>query len=508
MQKIDSNKTTNLHFVNMLMNDTQFHLHAAHIYKSLEIERRNVIVLFDEGKFLQYSEQNPFGREALRKYNYELILKLKKEFENCSVRFISLDEINKKMVQEKNSLRSKTVNNLLLNASKSAIASHTRSSNVELTSNKWQLAVRNLYSDYQKMYGLLCFFLQMRSDIKKIVSFNGRYPSSKAANLAAQKSGKSYVNFDLNKGHNHYEAENDSLHSIDLISKRAKTLFYKDSKKATLTAKKFYNDKIAGRFTVEKSYTKVQSLSVETLGVKKDKYIAVFTSSDDEYRYLGAEWGGTSKLANQFDEIKHLINIVPKEQNIVVRIHPNQYYTSNLELKKLRSITKKKNVFLVEARSKVKSYDILLNSQLVISFSSSIGPEASFWGKNLITIGPSPFVKLNIGNNVDTLKKFKELPTFKFNKNKLGSEMWANYLINWKDPLPAFKIDKNDKISVKNRNLFHRSMNFSVILSKIEIKVAKGNLLDYQFYKDQILRFIGILKNETIGEHQIDGRDQ
>ena len=56
------------------------------------------------------------------------------------------------------------------------------------------------------------------------------------------------------------------------------------------------------------------------------KIISIFTSSDDEYRYIGSDWG-QHVILNQVQEILKLNSSELKNQyTIVVKMHPNQKY--------------------------------------------------------------------------------------------------------------------------------------------------------------------------------------
>jgi hypothetical protein len=123
----------------------------------------------------------------------------------------------------------------------------------------------------------------------------------------------------------------------------------------------------------------------ETFPVDKP-IISYFTSSENEYAnnsdYLA------SKFISQADLIKHLAKSYPGA-TVVVRFHPNssEYDQSNLQLSLSSECLD--NLCLILPSDPANSYSLIDASSCIISYGSSIGYEAAFKSKCVITIGYS-----------------------------------------------------------------------------------------------------------------------
>jgi hypothetical protein len=101
---------------------------------------------------------------------------------------------------------------------------------------------------------------------------------------------------------------------------------------------------------------------------------------------------------NQIKAVEFIISRYIKYENIkfFLRYHPNAFHeTKDInEYKKLEE--KFSNFTFIEPFSKVSSHYLIKKSHFVISFGSTVGLEAVFLKKNLITLGPSSYMKFNI----------------------------------------------------------------------------------------------------------------
>jgi hypothetical protein len=495
---------TILHILNMITGVPQFELHLAQIYKSIEQRKRNVRVLYCDGKIINKCELNPFGRKNICGACIARIDLIKSQFQDGSVEFISFGDVERKNKINKEYQHYKETDLDQLNiAVDSCVASHLRVKEFKYISSKWRIARENLHISARKNLTIIDLLLKISGDIEHVITFNGRFPSAKAAILAAQINRIGYISFDLNRGYNHYEFENESLHSIEATTRRALKLYHLDVKKATTTALKFYSDKINNQYTFEKSYTKSQNKSISSLGLAGKEFITVFTSSDDEYRFLGKEWGDV-KIVDQISEVRNLAKLVAPKQ-VIVRMHPNQYILRGRDLKEYKLLENVKNIRLLLPTSKIKSYDLMLNSSIVVCFCSLIGPEAVHWGKKVLTVGPSPYMKLKIGYNIDTLNDVKTLPKIKAQKDRLhiGPIIWANYLMRWIDVLPYYSHNGKGNHFVGEKAFPFRPKNPLYYLNKAEIKISKTGFFKYTFFKEVFLKAIGFITGKAVGEHNI-----
>lgn len=122
----------------------------------------------------------------------------------------------------------------------------------------------------------------------------------------------------------------------------------------------------------------------------KDKTIvAIFISSEDEFVAFD-DWQN-QLFESQNDGIDQLLSAFSKKDayHFVIRVHPNlKMDCPNTQLKGLLKIAKKHpHTTLIPAHSKVSSYRLLDASSVVITFGSTVGVEATYWGKPSINGG-------------------------------------------------------------------------------------------------------------------------
>jgi hypothetical protein len=130
-----------------------------------------------------------------------------------------------------------------------------------------------------------------------------------------------------------------------------------------------------------------------------EKYFVYFSSSDDEYAGLDKKW--SSVLGHQIECIRKLQNIFQNQSNakLVIRIHPNLINKSKKERDRWESIKPSKNSLIIQSNSSISSYKLLKGSLGVITFGSTIGLEAAYWGKTCLVLRNCGYDLLGVCNN-------------------------------------------------------------------------------------------------------------
>ncbi|MEE1979626.1 hypothetical protein [Shewanella xiamenensis] len=168
----------------------------------------------------------------------------------------------------------------------------------------------------------------------------------------------------------------------------------------------FFNKRVSGIPTDICSYTAHQNntLLPESWDVNKNN-IVIFNSSEDEFISIGGEWEIGNLFRSQIECLKFLRdNDGFKKSNICfyLRIHPNLINGDKKYIKELLDL-QSSNFFIIHPESKISSYKLLFESDKVITFGSSMGVEATYWGKPSILIGKSFYVNLDISYWTDNL---------------------------------------------------------------------------------------------------------
>ena len=166
--------------------------------------------------------------------------------------------------------------------------------------------------------------------------------------------------------------------------------------------------------------------------------IAIFTSSQDELVALGDDWANDQLFPNQDEAIGYILQHSSPDIHYYIRIHPNLKGINYKDHVNLYRYSKLPNATVIPPESKVSSYDLMEACEKVITFSSSVGLEACYWGKPSILLGHAGFELCGATYNV---RKMEELmPTIEGElapKPKLAAIKFAYFLLDRK-----YKVDK------------------------------------------------------------------
>ena len=261
---------------------------------------------------------------------------------------------------------------------------------------RYSRLLQGLVSSY-----LLTFFtltkLFKNSQNDKMYVFNGRYSVTSAAIKAAEASGIDYATHDRGRSHKHY-AVFDNANAADMrwFSEKVEERWVDaDDRNREKIVDEWFLKKRSGQPLEWVSFTAAQkeNLLPESWSMDCQNYV-VYTSSENETAALGPEWENRL-FDNQASGIRFLASQLAKldaksssKSRLYVRIHPNQTNASKAEVQKFTDI-KMDNVEIVLPSSKVSTYALLDASYAVITFGSTMGVEATYWGKPSILLAPT-----------------------------------------------------------------------------------------------------------------------
>lgn len=161
------------------------------------------------------------------------------------------------------------------------------------------------------------------------------------------------------------------------------------------TAVDFFEDQAKGVARGWRSYVSHQSPGL--LPPKWDpskRNIVIFPSSDDEFVAIGDIWKQRI-YANQVEGISRLCEDIKDHDDVrlYLRVHPN---LSNLDNSQTRAIAKLRspNLALIPAESAISSYALIQAATCVVTFGSSVGIEAVYWGTPSILLSDSLYSEL------------------------------------------------------------------------------------------------------------------
>ena len=203
---------------------------------------------------------------------------------------------------------------------------------------------------------------------------------------------------------------------------------------------------------------------------KDKRNIVIFNSALEEFEGF-PEWKAVLYDKEQ-DILKQIFTYFQKNEDFFFyfRIHPNLQNLNNTQMRELKELSNLnfKNVKIIWPHEKIDSYALLDACEKVVTFGSTLGVEACFWGKPSILIGRAYYEDLDccyIPKSTDeTIQLLKKDLSPKSNQGALAYGYWfdkfaisfdrfspsymnsdCNY---WKDQIvPNLKL--KDKIAIR-----------------------------------------------------------
>ena len=239
-----------------------------------------------------------------------------------------------------------------------------------------------------------------------VVLANGRTPNSWAAHLAARESGQPFAIYEWIPANKGMRLEyNRLVHSVEGFEERG--MFFADICRVDDAARRFAEDFfIQNRYnrSAGRSFTNVTSalnvfLADQITGKmpadfsSKKRNIAVFSSS--EWEFAGLPGWENSLGASQADILEKLLNenMVSDEFHFWLRIHPALVGSRSQELKRLLGLSHSQ-LSVIGPSDGIDSYSIMDACEKVVTFGSTVGIEAAYWGKPSILCGRTRYESL------------------------------------------------------------------------------------------------------------------
>lgn len=245
-----------------------------------------------------------------------------------------------------------------------------------------------LYSSFRT------FLARERPDV--VYVFNGRFTHTRALFRACQQEGVHCRIHEMGSRLTHYGIFDNAMpHDRANFARRAKALWAErgDDPDTHEVATRWYEDRASGVDQGWFSFVKNHdpSLLPSAWDSTRPKLV-VFTSSEEEFAAIGPDWKN-DLFPRQSDGIKTLCQLVAElrpDADLVIRVHPNLAGTTDPEVTSVLDLARP-GVIVVTPESRVSSYGLLRKAEVVLTFGSSMGMEAVFWGKPSILLGPTMY---------------------------------------------------------------------------------------------------------------------
>jgi hypothetical protein len=252
------------------------------------------------------------------------------------------------------------------------------------------------------------YFLQKLETLNPnlVYIFNGRLMYDKALLKACEQLNIDYYVYERGSSVDKYMLFHKATpHNIDYIVNNIHQTWETSSlpvaEKEQL-AKDFFEQRMHGTLKNWHFYTGAQQKDLlPNEWDNKQRNIGVFLSSEDEFVAIGDQWK-MPIYPDQLSALKKLKEAFSSNDQIhfYIRIHPNSNGTSKGLLKKIQELNDLRFT-IIPANSKISTYALMLGCEKVVSFGSTIGIEATFWGKPSICLGQSYYRKLDVTYNAN-----------------------------------------------------------------------------------------------------------
>lgn len=246
---------------------------------------------------------------------------------------------------------------------------------------------------YERALTIIC---QHKPDA--VLTFNGRFASSYPIVKAAQAAEVKVLLHDRGCDYHKYEIYDTSIHSVQAFKKRVIEHWDRGTNAAEShrIGDEFFTKRRAGG-SITMGWSPIRDLQTfgETMPRGSKLRIVYFHSSDDELASVENDAIQYFSSEGQLSAVKKLIAVCEKISNIelVVRMHPNSAGCDPVEISKWDRL-KESGVVIISPESKIDSYALADTADLVCSFGSTMGVEASYWGKPSIILGDCPYYGL------------------------------------------------------------------------------------------------------------------
>jgi hypothetical protein len=231
--------------------------------------------------------------------------------------------------------------------------------------------------------------------------YNGRLAEEYGALAAVRQLGMQYAVHEVTGIDEKYKVvENSLLHDLDYWHRIV--FDYIDlvgrSTEAYESGCTFFENKRKGIRTNDTVYIGADFEEFEVPeNFRNRKLVGLFNSSDHECRYTEFDFQYSSNIGpSQYEVFRRLVEFYANNEEIcfVMRIHPNALKGPVSDLQLLLSL-RRHNLLIIAPDDKTSSYSVIDCCDVVVSAGSTIGVEATYWGKPSISLVPTYYTALD-----------------------------------------------------------------------------------------------------------------
>lgn len=328
-------------------------------------------------------------------------------------------------------------------AALSSIVSYVMNAELDLEEHK-DLIKRYILSG-MIAYRSVQNFLRERN-VDKFYFFNGRMATVRAIMRACQSEGVQFTIHEGAAGNNTYSLYDNSLpHSISLMTHLMRENWEQaiaNPVERHRKADEWFQNRAKGVKVNGYSFVENQEQGLLPKDWNPNKTnIVIFNSADFEFVWVSDEYQHHI-YHDQLDGIRHIIeSLLPHKDtfHVYLRIHPNLATIEN-ELRPLLAM-QYENLTTILPTDKTSSYALIAHAAKVVTFGSTVGIEAPYWGKPSILGGKALYQNLGSTYNpashdeLMTLLLSQDLPP----RSADGAMMYGYFYNSFGIPFQRYK---------------------------------------------------------------------
>lgn len=324
----------------------------------------------------------------------------------------------------------------------SSLISLTRDPNLDL--KKHAPLARAFSRAALGVYRSMQTFLK-RQSIDRMYVFNGRFAVVRAVLRACQEAGVECFTHERGCTLQHYLLIRNTLpHDLQYMC-REMWQAWRDAGETSdrqSVANAWYERRVVGDHDL--SYVHRQQAERLPDGFDPGKRnIAIFISSEDEYASIGDSWQNPlyETQAIGLDAIIGSLRGDPKDLHLYLRVHPN---LAGVDNEQTQALDRLQAPFLtvIPATDSVSTYALMRACDKVLSFGSTTGIEATYWGKPSVLAGMCFYRDFGVTHNPATHGELLQMLAADLApKDREGALVYAYYLSTFGRPFKYFRAD-------------------------------------------------------------------
>lgn len=273
--------------------------------------------------------------------------------------------------------------------------------------------IKRLLRDYLGVYLTALDHLQS-CGFEKVYIFNGRFAPSRAWIRACEKKNVAYVTQERFASPDRViRVDNAAVHNTALYADRIKAFWekHRNDQEVVAAGCEFFEERPRGRVTGWNSFVADQeSGKLPDCWDAGRRNIAIFSSTESEVMGLPEffQQGPFPLQQEAYASIAREVGRIDRSVFLYLRIHPN---SKNEAIRWWEDSVWKTlpNLVVIPPESPVSSYLLMGKSEKCLVWLSSMGAEATYWGKPSIVLGRAPYAGIGAAHHPKNLQQAVEL---------------------------------------------------------------------------------------------------